>query len=675
MEAFQADLTRTRRSGEKLRDEDAGGSQAPDNPAGFPKAMHLQRYPRVLHLRTRLTLAGIYPREPRHKSKVRKGSGHATTFYHAKDIQYLLHEPLLSKFRDQKVLAKKVARALGRNEGGDAKRIDRSKPRLTLDHVIKERYPTFVDALRDLDDALTMLFLFASLPSTATVPPKTISLCQRLCLEFQHYVILSRSLTKSFLSIRGIYFQATIQGQDIMWLVPYKFVQKMAGDIDFRIMGTFVEFYTTLLGFVNFRLYSTIGLVYPPNFNQLADDRGGELGAFTITAKDLVMQTNGNGLIHASTLEGSSSAQMEADKVARLAPESEEQTRVEDEDQPSNEGIDTFKPVTTVDADILAQPEYTGSESNSLFGKFAFYLSRETPKAALEFILKSFGCTKVGWDATFGDGAFTTDEKDPRITHQIVDRPAVAPADGAVGSNGAQLRVPGRTYVQPQWVWDCMNQGKLLRPDLYSPGASLPPHLSPWMKPKPGMYDPTRSLEEQEKEDERDLDAEEDVNPGEDADDGENGIEASQSGSSDEEDESDEEEVKVGEGMTVDIGGSDGEEDASEAGEWDGLSDAGEDVSDQDQQLSQYQQELEAEAAGRPIAVHAVKDKAVEARKKRDLREKREQEELDRQRMMMTNRKRKLFDKMHYGNRRRDAEAEKLRQKRRRVERQSKPQN
>jgi pescadillo protein len=675
MEPFQANLTRTRRSCEKLRDANSGRSQASDLTAGFPKAMHLQRYPRVLPLRTLLTLAGIYPREPRHKSKVRKGSGHATTFYYAKDIQYLLHEPLLSKFRDQKALAKKVARALGRNEVGDAQRIDRSKPRMTLDHVIKERYPTFVDALRDLDDALTMLFLFASLPSTATVPPKTISLCQRLCLEFQHYVILSRSLRKSFLSIRGIYFQATIQGQDIMWLVPYKFVQKMAGDIDFRIMGTFVEFYTTLLGFVNFRLYSTIGLVYPPNFSKLADDRGSELGAFTITAKDLVKQTNGNGLIHTSTLEGSSSAQMEADKVARLAPDSEEQTRVEDEDQPSNEGIDTFKPVTTVDADILAQPEYTGSESNSLFGKFTFYLSRETPKAALEFILKSFGCTKVGWDATFGDGAFTTDEKDPRITHQIVDRPAVAPADGAEGSNGTQLRVPGRTYVQPQWVWDCMNQGKLLRPDLYSPGASLPPHLSPWMKPKPGMYDPTRTLEEQEREDERDLDAEEDVNPGEDADDGENGIEASQSGSSDEEDESDEEEVKTGEGMTVDIGGSDGEEDASEAGEWDGLSDAGEDLSDQDQQLSQYQQELEAEAAGRPIAVHAVKDKAVEARKKRDLREKREQEELDRQRMMMTNKKRKLFDKMHYGNRRREAEAEKLRQKRRRVERQSKPQN
>lgn len=29
-------------------------------------------------------------------------------------------------------------------------------------------------------------------------------------------------------------------------------------------MATFTEFYTTLLGFVNFRLYQSLNLVYPP---------------------------------------------------------------------------------------------------------------------------------------------------------------------------------------------------------------------------------------------------------------------------------------------------------------------------------------------------------------------------------------------------------------------------
>ena len=231
---------------------------------------------------------GIYPREPRSKKKASKSSTPSTTFYYTKDIQYLLHEPLLAKFRDHKALSKKIARSLGRGEVGDAARLEKQgAPKLSLDHIIKERYPTFVDALRDLDDALSMLFLFASLPSTSNVPPKTISLCQRLCLEFEHYLITTHSLRKSFLSIKGIYYQATIQGQDILWLVPYKFVQRVTSDVDLRIMGTFVEFYTTLLGFVNFRLYTSIGLVYPPKFNAESDEQGAELTAFMLEGRGI----------------------------------------------------------------------------------------------------------------------------------------------------------------------------------------------------------------------------------------------------------------------------------------------------------------------------------------------------------------------------------------------------
>merc|ERR1712137_1244769 len=170
---------------------------------------------------------GIYPREPRNKKKVSRGSTAATTFYYTKDIQYLLHEPLLAKFREHKAVAKKIGRALGRGESGDASRLEKNlMPKVKLDHIIKERYPTFVDALRDLDDALSMLFLFANLPSSDHVPAKTIALCQRLTREFEHYVITSHALRKSFLSIKGIYYQATIQGQDILWLVPYRFVQR-----------------------------------------------------------------------------------------------------------------------------------------------------------------------------------------------------------------------------------------------------------------------------------------------------------------------------------------------------------------------------------------------------------------------------------------------------------------
>lgn len=37
-----------------------------------------------------------------------------------------------------------------------------------------------------------------------------------------------------------------------------------ASDVDYRIMTNFVDFYTSMLGFINFRLYHSINLQYPP---------------------------------------------------------------------------------------------------------------------------------------------------------------------------------------------------------------------------------------------------------------------------------------------------------------------------------------------------------------------------------------------------------------------------
>jgi pescadillo protein len=51
--------------------------------------------------------------------------------------------------------------------------------------------------------------------------------CKRLTVEFMHYVIESRSLRKVFLSIKGIYYQAEVEGQTITWVVPYQFSQEV----------------------------------------------------------------------------------------------------------------------------------------------------------------------------------------------------------------------------------------------------------------------------------------------------------------------------------------------------------------------------------------------------------------------------------------------------------------
>ena len=545
------------------------------------------------------------------------------------------------------------------------------------------------------------------------MPPKTIALCQRLCLEFEHYLITTNSLRKSFLSIKGIYYQATIQGQDILWLIPYKFVQRVTGDVDFRIMGTFVEFYTTLLGFINFRLYTSIGLMYPPKFNASSDERGGELGAITLegqgigNAGPIKEITNGhtNGT-NRRALEPED-LQKRIDSISQLPnPESDpKQSQEEEQKESNNDAIDTFEPIGN-GADVLLQPQISGAEASQLFAPFSFFLSRETPRQPLEFILRAFGCKRVAWDAVLGDGAFTHNEADPTITHQIVDRPPFLPSSlpealpkdskdtDAVTTQIVRpgSRILGRTYVQPQWVWDCINEGKLLRPDTYAPGVTLPPHLSPWVKPTKGAYDPSLPLVEQEREGEAEeaQDTEDSEEVGEEADGEEDELEK-------------EDPVTVANEKTIaidttpllaksladdendmDVANSDQDDDKRDEpnGDYFGGFDDDEVVGSEDDAetaRTQHQNELEAEALGltyseaangngAPLKSILKNSTGQEARKRAAKRRKEEEEELERRKMMMGRKKRKMLDKMLYSNRAKDDAAEKLRSKRRKIE-------
>lgn len=50
-------------------------------------------------------LKGIYPREPKNRKKAQKGATGIKTLYNKKDIQFLMHEPIIWKFREMKVSA------------------------------------------------------------------------------------------------------------------------------------------------------------------------------------------------------------------------------------------------------------------------------------------------------------------------------------------------------------------------------------------------------------------------------------------------------------------------------------------------------------------------------------------------------------------------------------------
>ncbi|XP_044052793.1 pescadillo [Siniperca chuatsi] len=428
-------------------------------------------------------LKGIYPHEPKHKKKVNKGSTAARTFYLLKDIRFLLHEPIVGKFRDYKVFVRKLKRAYGKTEWSAVERLKENKPTYKLDHIIKERYPTFIDALRDIDDALCMCFLFSTFARTGKCHVQTIQLCRRLTVEWMNFVIASRALKKVFISIKGIYYQAEVMGQLITWLVPYQFSHDHPTDVDYRVMATFTEMYTTLLGFINFRLYHSLNLLYPPKLDSKAESElKGE------DEDDYAMNSE-------SYLEKLSALSASLARVVSTAEEEEAE-------------LDQF-PVDGEDMEKMEAREKEQKQQEAqkkLFEGLKFFLNREVPRESLAFLIRCFG-GEVSWDKSVFIGS-TYEVTDETITHQIVDRPNI------------DKQYINRYYIQPQWVYDCVNAKILLPVEDYFLGVTLPPHLSPFVEEKDGDYVPPEKLKimalqrgekpalEQEEEDEEQEDEE-----------------------------------------------------------------------------------------------------------------------------------------------------------------------
>ncbi|EEQ47432.1 conserved hypothetical protein [Candida albicans WO-1] len=518
---------------------------------------------------------GIYPREPRNKKKANKGSTAPVTFYYSKDIQYLLHEPVLDKFRQHKTFAKKLQKALGRGEVSDAYKLDQHRPKYTLNHIIKERYPTFADALRDLDDPLNMLFLFANMPATDKVSAKVVSEAEKLCNQWLAYVAKERCLKKVFVSIKGVYYQATVKGQEIRWLIPYKFPTNIPTDVDFRIMLTFLEFYSTLVHFVLYKLYNEAGLIYPPIIEKSIG-----LSGYVLQDKDAPLKKKEE----KNDEEGKNLSKKELNKAIKA-----DQEQQENDEQDNNNGelvedieLDEF---TSTKEDSLLQPSKYASSTAELFSKFIFYIGREVPLDILEFCILSCG-GKIISEIAIDDLKINDPEAYKKlnlsnITHQIIDRPKIL------------QKVPGRTYVQPQWVFDSINKQELINVNEYAAGETLPPHLSPWGDA--GGYDPNKEVEKEDGEAEEDTDEEE-------------------------------EEVEI----------EDGDEDQ-------------EDEEEEEDEDLKAQKELELEAAGVKFSEINEEDKKSHSKKSKGNSNKEADEEKELKKIMMSNKQKKLFKKMQYG--------------------------
>ncbi|KAI9919240.1 hypothetical protein PsorP6_012059 [Peronosclerospora sorghi] len=425
-------------------------------------------------------LKGIYPREPK-----KKPSGKDKTYYYIKDVLFLAHEPVLEKFRAFKTFMKKVKKAMGKKHYDDAKRKHEHRPTYELDHIVKERYPRFVDALGDLDDALCLVHLFALMPTGNGVHADVTSNCLRLVREWQNFIVVSRALTKVFVSIKGIYYQANVQGQPITWVVPHQFTPTVDKRVDVRVMLTFLEFYTVLLKFVNAQLYMQMGVAYPPKINLQLDSAGVQLAAIELERVKKDVDENAGTLEvseQTETVKDISQQQKESEKRIKTLGDAIPKKGVETNEVDDNEDETVYGEMTEPLESAFASNELATQIFNeqrkersekSLFSGLTFFLSREVPAACLELVLLSHGAT-LGWD---GPGS-PFDEKSERITHHIMDRLHQG------------HRYFNREYLQPQWVFDSVNNGILLSTARYLPGAELPPHLSPFVNDEQEGYIP-----------------------------------------------------------------------------------------------------------------------------------------------------------------------------------------
>jgi pescadillo len=317
-------------------------------------------------------LKGIYPREPS-----KKFEGAHKTYYHKKDITYLMHDNMIENLRKHRTLEKKIKKAMKEKNNIKIKNLKKMKPGMVLNRIVRERYPTFEDALRDLEDPLNLVNTFANLPAHRAfkVPPVVTKEAEKMKLFFNNYVIKSNSLQKVFISIKGIYFEADIHGNKVLWIEPFKLAQVMPFNVDYKVMLTFLEFYITMLKFTMFKLYREINLSYPPALEQ-------SIG--------------------------------EQDYFSYSSVVNEDAVKQDDDQAGKYEVSDEFK-----NEDIVKKiMKKKDQKKNLLFEGLTFFLSNEIFREPFEFMLMAMGAKVLFHEDNFESETF----KDKSITHVVTER-------------------------------------------------------------------------------------------------------------------------------------------------------------------------------------------------------------------------------------------------------------
>ena len=379
--------------------------------------------------------------------------------------------------------------------------------------MVRERYPRFVDALSDLDDALTLTYLFAAIPSEMNIKANVTNKAKTLAAAWGAYCATASCITKSFISVKGVYLEAMIRDTPVRWIVPHSFTQYMPEDVDYRVMTTFFEFYETLLQFVLFKLYNDLGVRYPlPTVDAGVEVKGSTSSVLGANLRSLrkALDLSSSGAISkvvSESVEDRAQVTLGEGKTREAKKKSRELLKTVGEaisginEESDNENDDKGEDDVDVTGPLKAALESMNESENSLrrtghgagleddavkrtrlFSGLTFFLSREIPRGYLELVLLAYG-GEVGWEGP--NSPIAVD--DPSITHHLVDRPKLLPSYASLPQS--------REFVQPQWVLDCANFMFILPISKYAIGRELPPHLSPWVDDEEEGYKPAYAEE------------------------------------------------------------------------------------------------------------------------------------------------------------------------------------
>lgn len=385
---------------------------------------------------------GIYP----------KDSINSRLYYTKKDLKHLQNEPIHKTLRENKIYKKKLAKYKHLGLFKEIEKLELKKPELCIDHLIRERYPTFNDALRNLSDPLSTLFLYRSIPRVKYYTSERSENVQQICYEFMTYCALKRSIVKSFISIKGFYFQAIIDGIYITWLIPHNIMQHIPKKVDFATLSTFLLFYETLCKFVNYKLYTTYGLPFRDTTSPLNREiyEKSYIESFFSSKK-----TNNAKLYFFPTQNISLNTDEKIEKKIQ-----NNEIKLLCGNEPYNNNNETIPSDDIIDKDTI-KPEQI------VFKDCVILISREVPFEPVALLIRSGGGIAIG-EIHLIETDYTIN--DTRFTHQIVDRPTPP-----------TVTILTRKYVQPQWIFDSFNERFQLPLEYYSPGKKLPPHLSPFV--------------------------------------------------------------------------------------------------------------------------------------------------------------------------------------------------